>query len=489
MVITGVVTILFLGGVFMDIVQNPNVVDIELELLGSLLLKNGLVIPKVADILKPDDFFYSVHQIIYKIIIDLHNNGTVPNILSIVEELRKRYDFKDNETVFLKTALSLGEVAFTTAYAIDHANLIKEKSILRSLIHAGNSIVRNASDPNVSSDDIIKHTENLLDDIKFSFDLTSSTNFASFFDKKFQQNVDSMKIFANRKTGFVNLDEHQIFSPGLYVIGGLPALGKTSFAWQLLEQLATLGESCVFCSYEMSEFELFSKSLARAVFIQDKHTGLTSASIRRGDHSPALLQILQNFKSSNLDLHVLELQENDIDDLIFHLRTFCKHKAPIFVLDYLQIVPVKDSNVSPKQAIDEIVRKLKNFQRQTNSTFIVVSSFNRLNYSQRVSFESFKESGNIEYSADVVWGLQFYCTNQLLDGAISKNRDIIDNAKKANPRQIQLCCLKNRQGINYDIFFKYFPANDCFIPCLESDFKDEESNTDSKDNPQNYNDD
>ena len=471
-----------------DLEQIPKVVDIELELLGSLLLKDGLVIPKVANILKPNDFYFSVHQIIYKIIIDLHNNGSVPNILSIVEELRKHRDFKDNEQVFLHAALSLGEVAFTTAYALDHAQLIKEKSILRSLIQAGNSIVRNATNPNASSDVIIKQTENLLADIKFSFNLSSATNFASFFDKKFQQNVDSMKLFANRKTGFVNLDENQIFSPGLYVIGGLPALGKTSFAWQLLEQLALRGESCVYCSYEMSEFELFSKSLARAVFFQDKNTGLTSAGIRRGDTSPTLQNIVSNFKSANLDLHVLELQENDIDDLIFKLRPFCKDKAPIFVLDYLQIVPLKDSNISPKQAIDEIVRKLKNFQRQTNSTFIVVSSFNRLNYSQKVSFESFKESGNIEYSADVVWGLQLYCTNKLLDGAVSKNRDIIDNAKKANPRHVQLCCLKNRQGINYDIFFKYFPANDCFVPCDESDFNADEAATDSNDNQQNSDD-
>ena len=350
-------------------------------------------------------------------------------------------------------------------------------------------IVRNASAPNASSDVIIKQTENLLDHIKFSFDLTSSTKFADFFKKKFQLNVDSMKLFANRKTGFDNLDQYQIFSPGLYVIGGLPALGKTSFAWQLLNQLAQNGKHCIFCSYEMSEFEIFSKSLSRRLFLQDHTSTLTVADIRRGGHFTAFERLLNEFKSSNLDLHVLELQEHDIDDLIFKLRPFCKDKAPIFVLDYLQIVPVKDSNISPKQAIDEIVRKLKNFQRQTNSTFIVVSSFNRLNYYKHVSFESFKESGNIEYSADVVWGLQFYCTNKLLDGTVSKNRDIIDNAKKANPRQVQLCCLKNRQGINYDIFFKYFPANDCFVPCLESDFIDEESNTDSNDSPQHYNDD
>ena len=471
-----------------DLEQIPKVVDIELELLGSLLLKDGLVIPQVANILKPDDFYLDVHKILYKIIIDLHNSGSVPNILAIVEQLRKHRDFKDNEQVFLHAALSLGEVAFTTAYSIDHAQLIKEKSILRSLIQAANSIVRHATNPTASSDDIIKQTENLLADLKFSFDLTASTNFASFFDKKFQQNVDSMKLFANRKTGFVNLDENQIFSPGLYVIGGLPALGKTSFAWQLLEQLATRGESCVYCSYEMSEFEIFSKSLARAVFIKDKNTSLTSASIRRGDTSPSLQNIVSKFKSSSLDLHVLALQEHDIDDLIFKLRPFCKDKAPIFVLDYLQIVPIKDSNISPKQAIDEIVRKLKNFQRQTNSTVIVVSSFNRLNYVQRVSFESFKESSNIEYSADVVWGLQLYCTNNLLDGAVSKNRDIIDHAKKANPRQVQLCCLKNRQGINYDICFNYFPANDCFIACDEDTFKKSLDPATSSLNPQNKDD-
>ncbi len=66
---------------------------------------------------------------------------------------------------------------------IYYGNTPQEKSIPRSLIHAGNSIVRNASAPNASSDVIIKQTENLLDHIKFSFDLTSSSNFADFFKK------------------------------------------------------------------------------------------------------------------------------------------------------------------------------------------------------------------------------------------------------------------------------------------------------------------
>ncbi len=221
----------------------------------------------------------------------------------------------------------------------------------------------------------------------------------------------------------------------------------------------------------MSKFELFTKSVARRAFENDRTIQITSAGIRRGDTSRATQTIINTFANSEIELRVIELQEQDIDSLLFELKKYCIRKAPVIVLDYLQIVPIKNTDTSQKQAIDEIVRKLKNFQRETNTTFIVISSFNRANYSQQVAFESFKESGNIEYSADVVWGLQFYCTKNLCDGTISKNREIIEQAKKANPRQIQLSCLKNRQGTNYQVFFKYYPANDFFEVCEESDFK------------------
>lgn len=103
-----------------------------------------------------------------------------------------------------------------------------------------------------------------------------------------------------------------------------------------------------------------------------------------------------------LDLTVIAMQEQNIDELIFKLRKYCVDKALVIVLDYLQIVPVRKKEVSAKQGIDEIVRNLKNFQRETSATFIVINSFNRRNYGQQVAFESFKESGNIKYLADVV---------------------------------------------------------------------------------------
>ena len=118
-----------------------------------------------------------------------------------------------------------------------------------------------------------------------------------------------------------------------------------------------------------------------------------------------------------------------------------------------------------KLGVDDTVRKLKAFQRDTNTTFIVVSSFNRANYLLPVSFESFKESGGIEYTADVVWGLQLHIMNQFNSSMVqTKARKMVDDAKKEVPRKVQLKCLKNRQGANYDCYFRYFAANDCFVP-------------------------
>ncbi|MBR0060393.1 MAG: hypothetical protein IJP68_02835, partial [Selenomonadaceae bacterium] len=106
--------------------------------------------------------------------------------------------------------------------------------------------------------------------------------------------------------------------------------------------------------------------------------------------------------------------------------------------------------------------------RDTNTTFIVISSFNRMNYAQSVSFESFKESGNIEYTADVIWALQLNIMNEIKGGElVSETRRRIDEAKKQQPRQIHLKCLKNRQGTNYDCFFEYYSAHDCFKPCAD----------------------
>ena len=441
----------------------PHDVDAEKELLAALLVRNGEKIPAVTAIVSTEDFYRPEHRIMYRIITQLYAQGIAPNVISIFEELRKTGEF---DKVDRKYVISIVSMSVTNAYAVEYAKIVKEKSELRRLMDSAEKLFQAAQQGIIPPAEIIAAHQSTLEEINRAGSATKSTAFVDYFAKPFDSDVTEMKAYTDRKTGFENIDEFQFFTPGLYVIGATPAAGKTTFCWQLLEQLARKGERCIYCSYEMSRLELFSKSLARELFRRDFKTALTASQIRRGGASKALHEVRVDFVVSGLKMSVLELQDETVDDLLNLLRPLCtdKAKAPVVCLDYLQIVPT--GRESTKLGIDDAVRKLKKFQRDTNTTFIVISSFNRTNYAQSVSFESFKESGNIEYTADVVWALQLNVMNEIKGGElISETRRKIDEAKKQQPRQIQLKCLKNRQGTNYDCFFEYHSAHDGFEPC------------------------
>lgn len=441
----------------------PHDIDMEKEVLSALLIRNGEIVPVVNAIIEPDDFYRPEHKIIFQIILRLFAQGIPPNVLSIFEELRKSGEDKKIELLYLN---SVSLAIHTNAYAKFHAKTIKEKSDLRRLINAADVLAYDAQQGIMPPVEIITRTQQVFDEITNSIVPSNKFSFSNYFEDLFATELDDLKPYADRKTGFGNIDQYQFFTPGLYVIGATPAAGKTTFCWQLLNQLAHKGETCIYCSYEMSRLELFSKSLACELFRRDENTALTAAQIRRGGFSNEYKNIVAEFVSYKLKLHVFELQDETIDDLLRLLKPFCndKTKAPVVCLDYLQIVPT--NRESTKLGIDDNVRKLKKFQRDTNTTFIVISSFNRTNYAQTVSFESFKESGNIEYTADVVWALQLNVINEIKSGApISESRKKINDAKKQQPREIQMTCLKNRQGMNYECCFLYHSAHDYFEPC------------------------
>lgn len=440
----------------------PEAIEMEKQLLSAMFMKDGLVVPEVASIIEADDLYRVEHRLVFQAILRLYAKRLPIDYLAVEEELRKSGDFGKIEHRYL---LSLIDATFTTARAEYHANIIKEKSNLRKLIELSDVLQDEAERGEKSFAEIIAYAESRLSSWSRSALPSKSSHIADYFANHLKADIDSLKNYSSRLTSFKNIDDQQFFSPGLYVIGATPAAGKTTFCWQLLEQLAENGEDCIYCSYEMSKLELFTKTAARRLFLNDKQTTLTAADIRRGSWSAQLDNVISEVANSKTNLQVLEMQDESIDELLIRLKPLCfdKQNAPIICLDYLQIVP--SSKESTKLGVDDSVRKLKKFQRDTNSTFIVISSFNRANYTQAVSFESFKESGNIEYTADVVWALQLNILNSINPNNIADSRKKIDVAKKQQPRQIQLKCLKNRQGTNYDCFFNYFSAHDYFEPC------------------------
>ena len=142
-------------------------------------------------------------------------------------------------------------------------------------------------------------------------------------------------------------------------------------------------------------------------------------------------------------------------------------------MDYLQIIRPLDPKQNTKDAVDGHVRALKKLQTDNDLVLLVISSLNRQNYLTPVDFESFKESGGIEYTADVIWGLQLQIMNgDLFDkkDKLKEKREKVKAAKLENPRKIELVCLKNRYGkSSYSCGFKYYPQFDYFVPQTDFD--------------------
>lgn len=317
------------------------------------------------------------------------------------------------------------------------------------------------------------------------------TRLKFFFQHKFLEAVSRNKKYEELQTGFFNLDERQEFEAGIYTIGAPPSLGKTSFVWQLLEQMARKSNEekrvhCVFVSYEMSEEVLFSKSLARGVFELSQNRKeyfmegemLTATQIRKGNFGGKDNQwvedvdkVLREYQKSEMDLRVLDLSQTplEIDEMIKRLEKIAaavpSQDLLIFGIDYLQRIPNKNQDTA-KGAVDYAMLELKKLTQKTNSIIFLISSYNRNAYKIETGFEAFKESGAIEYGSDVMFALQLYCLDE--KGKQSTAQADFDQAKLKQPRPMILKCLKNRFGNDYKIYFNYYSATETFVACEES---------------------
>ena len=450
----------------------PHVIEMEKFILGSLLLKNGLVIPDVAAILSSDDFYRPEHRLIYNAILKLYHSKITPNILSLTEELRQSTDDFGKtllDKISLEYVLGITEIAHTTAYSIDYAKKIKEKSEHRKIIQQAEKMIHDAQEGFKSPLEIISETTNAFNDFKAGKG-DDFFNVALYLKGNFSLNVNSGFKFFDRKSGFSNVDDKQLWKPGLYILGATPACGKTTFAWQLLEQFAENGENCFFCSYEMTQDELTAKTLARRLFKNNPHSTLTAADILNGGFTSAFAAAF--FDNDDINFVAKKFSNEDVNKLLAILRPLIKDldRPPIICIDYLQRLIPRDKAADTRALIDDALFKLKDFANETNSLILAISTFNRTNYNLPPSFENFKESGGIEYTADVVFSMQLNITNKLSGENVGDIRNKIESAKLAQPRQINFKCLKNRYGNNFNCYFKYFSAHDFFQPCQEFDF-------------------
>lgn len=301
---------------------------------------------------------------------------------------------------------------------------------------------------------------------------------SQYIDNLLTADIERMKAAGSRKTGFPVLDKlsNGLYA-GLYVIAATSSLGKTTLALQIADNLAEAGNEVLFFSLEQSRLELVTKSFSR-LLKQENNESVSSLTLRTGADSNSLQAAAKLYKSKIGDrMNIIEGNFGcNIDYISAYVREYISKNgtSPIIFVDYLQILqPSAEVKASTtRESIDQTVTALKQLSRDYGLTVFIISSVNRSNYMQPIDFESLKESGGIEYTADVVWGLQLECLNDEVfnkSDKIKEKRERIKAAKAANPRQIELVCLKNRYGVaNFTCKFDYMPDCDLFAQETES---------------------
>ena len=290
-------------------------------------------------------------------------------------------------------------------------------------------------------------------------------------DWKLKADLSRFRNFADRKTGFNNIDSHVSFYPGLYVLGAISSLGKTTFIHQMADQLAKAGEHVLFFSLEQTCLELVTKGISRLMAQKNINTAVCAIDIRRGIENEDVIKATEEYASFTEHEIILECSfATKIGDIINTVEEYIQETSvlPVVIVDYLQVICPSDPRQQTKDAVDTHVRALKKLQKDHDLVVILVSSLNRQNYLTPIDYESFKESGGIEYTADVIWGLQLQVINDDIfdkEAKLKQKREKVKAAKRAAPRDIEFVCLKNRYGeSNYSCRFHYYAQFDYFIP-------------------------
>lgn len=280
-------------------------------------------------------------------------------------------------------------------------------------------------------------------------------------------------------TGFKELDNiicGGLCPASLYVIGAVSSMGKTTFCLQVADNIAAAGYDILYFALEQPASVLAAKSLSRLTLeLSPKCTGVEApqAYARTADSlvNPekrkewkksksavkvvnAAIAAYKEYASNIFVVGKRRLNARDIQERVAqHIQL--RGKKPVVFIDFLQLLAGSSDRLTERQIIDENLLILKDICETFAIPVVAISSFNRASYNSSVDMSAFKESGAIEYSAEVVIALQ---PKGLLDtgkDAEAKNKELMKEIKKLPVRTVEATVLKNRIGSVKSAYFEY----------------------------------
>jgi replicative DNA helicase len=357
----------------------PHNLEAEMALIGSALVDREIM-DTVTRIVQPSDFYAHVHETIFTVMYDLFDRGEPLDKIAIAEELRRRDALE--RVGGLSYLSSLMDTVQTAASAEYYAKIVREKSILRTLIHAGTQITQLGYEAEEDVEGALDRSEQLVYQIG---ERTLSGDFVPVnrlmkdafdrIDRLFHTRGDRTGLTA----GFHDIDQVTTgFQPGNFVIvAARPGMGKTSFALNMAVAAAreSQGDAIAFFSLEMSNYELIQRLIC-------SEARISMHDMRRGNIREHQWEDISRAMGALNDLPIY------LDDsgglTVTEVRSRCRRLksttglAAIFV-DYLQLLRpgVLSRNANRNEEISEICRTLKVTAKDLEVPIVALAQLNR----------------------------------------------------------------------------------------------------------------
>ena len=387
----------------------PQALDAERSVLGAMLLSRDAIATAIQN-LQEQAFYKDAHRKIWRVIIDLFDGSTPVDMVTLVEELKKR---REIEAVGGVTYLTTLDQFIATPANVEHyCKVVHEKAILRRLIEVGTEIVGEAFDGREEPSHLLDRAKQQIFAI---WDERLRTGFLPMRSLVLQ-GYSAIEEYRQRKvhvtgvpSGFYDLDEMTagFQKADFVVIAGRPSMGKTSFAMNIADYVAVRARG-----KERQTVAVFSLEMSKESLVQRLLCSLAKVDIhkvRRGYASAAEYKALQ---TAAAQLHEAPIYIDDTAAIsILEMRAKARRlvsEQPLgmIVVDYLQLIRGPNNAENRQQEISSISRSLKALAKELQVPVLALSQLSRAvetrGGNKRPMLSDLRESGAIEQDADVV---------------------------------------------------------------------------------------
>jgi replicative DNA helicase len=381
----------------------PQNLEAERSILGAILLDNNALNATI-ELLKPEDFFHDHHRRIYQQMITLGETQQAIDLVTLTDQLQRAGELESSGGPAYVAQLMDGVPHVTN---VEHyARIVKEKAMLRGLIHATHAIQQQALEAEEDADAILDRAESSIFQLA---EERTRTGLVTLHDVVTESSERISHIYegghriTGLSTGYDLLDNLTSGFQGseLLILAARPSMGKTAFALNIAENVAVRANKTVaIFSLEMSKESLLLRLLSADAKI-DSHKFRTGH-LNQEDKAkiPRSLSHL-----SQAPLWIDDAGSATVVEMGAKLRRLKRDKGlSLVIVDYLQLVSGRGKFGNRNEEVSSITRGLKGLAKELKVPVLVLSQLTRApeREDREPRLADLRESGAIEQDADVV---------------------------------------------------------------------------------------